>query len=113
MIFNGIKNYYYTADYYSYVVLPPVEGSNVTIRDYSEIPESFRLSLTTSFIGDLVLMTSKKMQIEGYITNLLDKTGKEVFENGLWRITQTQPVLNALGFSEGFKYKAKILSGNI
>lgn len=113
MIFNGIKNYYYTADYYSYVVLPPAEGSNVDIRDYSDIPESFKLSLTTSFIGDLVIMTSKKMQIEGYISNLLDKNGEQVFQDGLWRITQTQPVLNALGFAEGFKYKAKILSGNI
>jgi hypothetical protein len=111
MLFNSIKNYYYTADYYSYKEVTSADGS-VTERVYVEAPESFRLAVTTSFIGDLVILTDSKLQIDGYVSNLLDKNGQEVFIEGLWKITQTQPVLNALGFAEGFKYKAKILSGN-
>jgi hypothetical protein len=111
MIFNAIKNYYYSAEYYSYEEVTSADGS-VTERVYTEVPEKFKLALTTSFIGDLIILSDKKLQIDGYIGNLLDKNGEEVFVDGVWKITQTQPILNALGFSEGFKYKAKILSGN-
>lgn len=111
MIFNGIKNYYYTANYYSYEEITSADGS-VTEKVYTEVPESFKLSVTTSFIGDLIILTDSKLQINGYITDLLDKNGEEVFIEGLWEVVQTQPVLNALGFAEGFKYKAKIISGN-
>ena len=111
MLFNSIKNYYYTANYYSYREVTLGDESTVQ-KVYAKIPESFKLALTTSFIGDLVILTSKKLQIEGYITDVVDKNGEEVFVDGLWRITQTQPVLNALGFGEGYKYKAKILTGN-
>lgn len=111
MIFNGIKNYYYSADYYGYEEITSADGS-VTEKVYTEVPEQFKLALTTSFIGDLIILASKKLQIDGLIGNLLDKNGEEVFVDGVWQIKQTQPILNALGFSEGFKYKAKILSGN-
>jgi hypothetical protein len=44
---------------------------------------------------------------------VLDRNGEEIYENGVWRIFQTAPMLNGLGIKEGFTYRATIIEGNI
>jgi hypothetical protein len=113
MLFDSLKKikYQYSGDYYGYQVKTEIDTS--TINQYYEVPISFRCALSTSFIGDLVILSDTKLQIKGRIKNVVDRNGNEIYINGDWEISSTQPVLNAMGLVDGYKYKAKIISGDI
>jgi hypothetical protein len=111
VLFNTLKTYNYLVDYYSYVLVTSADGT-VTTKDYVTVPNTYAVAISTSFIGDIVVLSNEKMQISGYLKNLRDRNGNEVYPDGIWEIRQTQPVLNALGIAEGYKYKAKIVDGN-
>lgn len=114
MLFNTFRKakYNYTAEYYGYTLVTSADGT-VTTREYVTIPTGILMGLSTSFIGDLIILTDQKMQINGYLKNVLDRNGKEIYVDGIWQITSTQPVLNALGIVEGYKYKAKLIDGEV
>lgn len=114
MLFDTIRRskYNYSANYYGYTVVTSADGS-VTENIYTEVPEQINLALSTTFIGDIIILTNSKLQKAGYLTDILDRNGNEIYLNGKWEIKSTQPVVNALGIVEGYKYKAKIISGDI
>lgn len=111
MLFNTLKTFNYFVDYYSYSLVTSADGL-VTSKLYSTVPQTYAVGISTSFIGDIIVLSDEKMQIEGYLKNLRDRNNREVYVDGVWEIRQTQPLLNALGISEGYKYKAKIIDGN-
>lgn len=112
------KNYFYLADYYSYILITSADGT-VTTRQYVTVPSqvsldvSVNLNSNTGTIGDLIIISKYKMQLNGYLKNILDKNGEEIYEAGVWKITSTMPVLNALGVKEGYRYNATLIEGNI
>lgn len=112
MLFNTVKNRNYTVDYKGYVIITSADGT-VTTKRYDTIPTSIKVQISTSFTGDLIILADEKLQLEGYLENLVDRNGNIVYEDALWRISSTQPVVNAVGLVEGYKYKAKIISGNV
>jgi hypothetical protein len=112
MLFNTYQPYHYLVDYYSYELVTSADGT-VTTRDYVTVPATVAVGISTSFIGDLIILSNAKMQKDGYLKNLRDRNDNEVYPEGVWQIGQTQPILNALGIGEGFKYKAKIIDGNV
>jgi hypothetical protein len=114
MLFNTLSKskYNYSGDYYGYTKVTSADGS-VTENVYDEVPQQFKMSLSTSFIGDIIILTDSKLQQAGYISNITDRNGAEIYTDGLWEIRSTQPLVNALGIVEGYKYKAKIISGNV
>lgn len=112
MLFNTVKNRNYTVDYKGYTLVTSPDGT-VTEKRYAVIPTTVKVQISTSFTGDLIILADNKLQLEGYLNNLVDRNGKIVYEDALWKITSTQPVVNAVGLVEGYKYKAKIISGNI
>lgn len=112
MLFNTVKNRNYTVDYKGYEIITSADGT-VTTKRYDTIPTSVKVQISTSFTGDLIILADDKLQLEGYLENLVDRNGNIVYEGALWRISSTQPVVNAVGLVEGYKYKAKIISGNI
>lgn len=114
MLFNAYRTYPFTADYYSYVLETTAgEQGQVVDRIYTQTPTEIKLSLTTSYIGDLLIFTKSKMQLDGKIKNLRDKNGVEIYDDGEWEITQTQPLTNAMGFVTGYRYRAQIIAGNV
>jgi hypothetical protein len=114
MLFNTLRTakYQYTADYYGYTVVTSADGT-VSENVYDEVPRQIILALSTSFIGDIIILTDNKLQNKGYISNIKDRNGSDVYVDGLWEIRSTQPIVNALGIIDGYKYKAKIISGDI
>jgi len=112
MLFNTYKTYPYTADYYSYETITSADGT-VTTKRYTTLPEKVKLSVTTSYIGNLIIFTKTKMQLSGKILNLTDKNNVEIYEDGQWEITQTQPITSPLGIVSGYRYKAKLIGGNV
>jgi hypothetical protein len=118
MKINTTKNYFYLGDYYSYTLITSADGT-VTTKQFVTVPAqvsmdiSVNLNNTTGTIGDLVITSQYKMQFEGYIKNILDKNGDQIYEDGIWEITSTMPVLNAFGIKDGYRYTAKLISGNI
>lgn len=109
MLFNTVNNYRYTADSYSYTIVTNPNGTTSNI--YSTNPIQIRFGLSTSFIGDIIILTDTKLQKAALLRNIRDRQGTLVFENGVWEITQVQPLVNAAGLTEGFKYKARIIAG--
>jgi hypothetical protein len=53
------------------------------------------------------------LQLNGYLKKILDKNGDEIYEDGVWKITSTMPILNAFGIKDGYRYNAQLIEGNI
>lgn len=112
MLFNTVKNKNYTVDYRGYTTITTADGL-VTQKVYAVNPTTIRVQISTSFTGDLIILADEKLQLNGYLNNLVDRNNNSVYENATWEITSTQPVVNAVGLVEGYKYKARIISGNV
>ena len=114
MLFTTFKRskYNYSGDYYGYTMVTSADET-VTEKRYNNFFTKITFSLSTSFIGDIVILSDSKLQNSGKIINIVDRNGNEVYQNGEWEIKQTQPVVNAMGIVEGYKYKAKIISGDV
>jgi len=112
MLFNTVKNRNYTVDYRGYTTVTSADGV-VTEKRYALVGTPVRVQISTSFTGDLIILADDKLQLNGYLENLVDRNGTAVYDGALWRISSTQPLVNAVGLVEGYKYKAKIISGNI
>ena len=112
MLFNAYKSYPYTADYFSYTLITSADGT-VTEKRYAISPVEIKANISTTYNGDLVIITKEKLQKSGYIANVTDRNGNQIYQNGVWEITQTMPATLAVGVISSYKYKAKIISGDI
>lgn len=106
------KSYPYSADYYGYRLITSADGT-VTTREYDVVPAIVKLSLSVNLLGDLVIESASKMQINSYLENITDRNGTQVYQNGVWEIYQTAPLLSGIGTVEGFRYRARIIAGDI
>jgi len=104
--------YPYTADYYSYSVITTADGL-VSNNVYTKFPTQVKMQLSVNLLGDLLIKSPSKMQLNGHISNIVDKAGEEIYMNGEWIIFQTAPLLGPLGFKSGYHYRAKLISGQI
>lgn len=106
------KQYPYTGDYYSYTLITSADGT-VTERRYATIPTEVRLSLSVNLLGELVIDSETKMQLDGQLKNIVDRNDAQIYDAGEWQITQTMPLLSGLGTKEGYRYRARLIAGNI
>lgn len=111
-LFSTYKRFNYKVDLYKYILVTSADGS-VTQKQYDTFPTEYDVQISTSFIGDLVILANEKFQKDSLIENLRDRNGNQIYTNGEWQITSTQPVTNAMGIVEGYKYKAKLISGDV
>ena len=109
---NQADQYFYTADYYSYSLVTSADGT-VTTKRYVTIPTQVRLALTVNLFGELAILSETKMQLDGYLKNVLDKNGEEIYDGGVWQIIATAPLLSPFGIKSGYQYRAEIIEGQI
>jgi hypothetical protein len=109
---DSTVQYPYTGDYYSYTVVTSADGL-VSNNVYSEYPVQVKMMLSTNLLGDLLIKSSSKMQLNGHIANIVDKAGEQIYTDGEWNIFQTAPILGSLGLKGGYQYRAKLISGQI
>lgn len=106
------KEYLYTGDYYGYVIITSADGT-VSERRYNVNPDIVNLSLSVNLLGDLVIESKFKMQLNSYLKNVKDKNENQIYQDGVWEIYQTAPLLSGIGTVEGFRYRARLIAGNI
>jgi hypothetical protein len=111
MLFNTINTYNYTADTYGYTVVNNSDGTTSNIYSTNPIPISAAVS--TTFVGDILISTSSKLQRATLIRNIADRQGNPIYTNAIWEVYQSQPILNAAGIAEGYRYKARLISGDV
>lgn len=109
---NLTKEYPYIGQYYGYTLITSADGT-VTETRYNINPEQVGLSLSTNLLGDLVIDSKIKMQLNGIIRNIVDKNNEEIYVGGGWKIIQTAPLLSGIGTKEGYKYRATLIEGQI
>lgn len=109
---NTTKSYPYTGDLYGYVLVTSADGT-VTERQYNVVPSTVQLSLSVNLLGDLVIESPSKMQVNSYLENILDANDEQIYTNGVWQIFQTAPILGPLGIKGGYKYRARLIDGEI
>jgi hypothetical protein len=109
---NTTKQYPYTGDLYGYTVVTSADGS-VSERVYDEIPVRVALALSVNLLGDLIIESESKMQLNAYLQNIVDMNGEEIYVDGQWEIFQTAPLLGPMGLKAGYRYRARIIAGNI
>jgi hypothetical protein len=104
--------YPYIGDLYGYILTTSADGT-VTQRDYDVVPKQIRMLLNTNLLGELVIQSQSKMQINSYLKNIVDANGDEIYTGGEWQITQTAPILGQMGLKSGYQYRAKLIAGEI
>ena len=109
---NTTKQYPYKGDLYGYTQLTSADGT-VTENVYTEVPELVSMALSVNLLGDLIIESESKMQLNAYLQNIVDANGEEIYVDGQWKIIQTSPLLGPMGLKSGYKYRATIISGNI
>ena len=109
---NTTKQYLYRGDYYGYTTVTSADGL-VTSRVYNTVPVEVSMALSVNLLGDLVIESESKMQLNGYIRNIVDVNDDEIYTSGEWRIFQTAPILGPMGIKAGYRYRASIFAGNI
>ena len=109
---NLTKTFPYTGDYYSYTLITSADGT-VTERRYATFPTEVKLSLSVNLLGDLVIDSETKFQINSYLKNIVDRNGEQIYTDGVWEIYQTAPLLSGLGTKEGYRYRARLIDGLI
>ena len=111
MLFNTVNKYNYTSTYYPYTIVENNDGT--TSKIYSTNGNVIDMTLSTTLIGDVVIQTNQKLQKGGLLRLIRDRNNIPVYPDGVWEITQTQPILNAVGIREGYKYRAKLIAGDL
>jgi len=109
---NLTKQYPFTGDYYSYTLITSADGT-VTERRYAIVPTQVKMALSINLLGELVIDSPTKMQLDGKLKNVVDKNGEEIYEAGEWQIGRVAPNLNPIGTKEDYRYYAKIIGGII
>jgi hypothetical protein len=109
---NTTKQYPYLGDYYAYTVVTSADGL-VSNNVYTTVPTPVTMQLSVNLLGDLVVESPTKMQLNGYIKNIVDQNNEEIYTDGEWRIFQTAPVLGPMGLKAGYRYRATIIAGNV
>ncbi len=109
---NLSKQYPYTGDYYSYTVITSADGV-VTERRYTGVPTQVAMALSINLLGELVIDSPTKMQLQGQLKNIVDRNGEEIYEAGEWQIGRVAPNLSAIGTKEDYRYYAAITGGII
>lgn len=106
------KDYWFTADYYGYTVVTSADGL-VSNNVYTQTPTPVKVTLSINIVGELMMDSQTKMQLSGHIANLTDRAGEEIYVGGEWIIVQTQPIIDPMGYKDGYRYRAKMISGDI
>jgi hypothetical protein len=109
---NTTKQYPYLGDYYSYTVVTSADGL-VSNNVYTTVPIPVTMQLSVNLLGELVIESQTKMQMNGYVRNIVDANNDEIYTDGEWQIVQTAPVLGPMGLKAGYKYRAIIIAGAI
>ena len=109
---NTTKQYLYTGDYYGYTLVTSADGT-VTQRNYNVVGTPTVMALRVNLLGDLVIESPSKMQLNSYIKNVVDQDGEEIYVDGVWQIFQTAPLLGPMGLKTGYQYRARLIEGNI
>lgn len=109
---NTTKQYPFTGDLYPYRLITSADGT-VTTRQYDTVPTSVKMSLTVNLLGELVIESQTKMQLNAYVKNVKDANGEQIYTGGEWQIIQTAPVLGPMGLKGGYRYRAILIAGAI
>ena len=109
---NTTKEYLYSGDYYGYTLVTSVDQT-VTERVYNTFFTTVELALSVNLLGDLVIDSPSKMQLNGYLRNIVDRNNEEIYTDGVWEIFQTAPILGPNGIKAGYRYRGRLIQGNI
>lgn len=109
---NTTKQYPYTGDLYGYTQTTSADGS-VTENVYDEIPTQVSMRLSVNMLGELVIESQSKMQLNANLSNVIDANGEEIYLGGQWQITRTAPFLGPMGLKDGYQYRASLINGQI
>lgn len=109
---NTTKQYPYTGDLYGYTQVTSADGS-VTENVYTEVPSIVTMRLSVNLLGELVIESQSKMQLNAYLSNVVDANGDEIYVGGQWKVTRTAPFLGPMGLKDGYQYRATLIDGQI
>lgn len=102
--------YPYTGELYGYTQRII---NDTPVTEYTTIPTPVEMVLSVNLLGELIIQSQTKMQINAYLKNIVDINGEEIYTDGVWEITQTAPILGPGGVKGGYKYRAKLIEGQI
>ena len=105
------KEYYYTGDYWGYTRSLNSDGVTYTYNYFFN--RKVKMTLSINLLGELIISSQDKMQLDGKIKNIVDRNQEEIYTDGVWKITQTAPLLASLGIKDGYQYRAILVEGQI
>lgn len=109
---QAVKQYLYLGDCYSYTLITSADGT-VTTKEYVTVPQEVSMLIQTNIFGELRIDSLYKMQRQSILKNIRDKNNEEIYQNGVWEIIQSAPILSPMGTKEGYQYIATLIAGDI
>lgn len=109
---NTTKQYPYTGDLYGYAVVTSADGTT-TENIYVEVPSKVTMRLSVNLLGELVIESQSKMQLNSYLKNVIDANDEEIYTEGQWKVTRTAPYLGPMGLKDGYQYRAILIDGQV
>jgi hypothetical protein len=99
---RAFQKYYYAVDVYDYDETTDVDGD--IVRQYAYL-ETRNIDITTDNTNKLIVFAENPIPKNYQLRNLKDRGGNDVQAGYFWFINSIEPVINALGFVEGYKMK--------
>lgn len=106
----------YIADYWNFteqeVSFVDVDGveSTGTERTYY-FSKKIKLTLGVDNLQRLKVFCDEPLPLFSQLKNIVDISGTNVLQDGVWQITSTESVLSALGLVEGYRMQARLIEG--
>jgi hypothetical protein len=102
MKLRAYQKYYYTVDVYDYTETTNVNGDIVRQYDYLD---TRNIDITTDNTNKIIIRAELPITKNYQLRNLKDRGGNDVQPGYWWFVSSVEPVINALGFIEGYKMK--------
>lgn len=99
---RAFQKYYYTVDVYNYTEATQQDGT--VIRTYNYL-DTRSIDITTDNTNKIIVRAENPIPKNYSLRNLKDRGGNNVQAGYYWFISSVEPVINALGFVEGYKMK--------
>lgn len=100
---RAYQRYNYTVNLFDYVDQTQSDGS--VLRTHSIAERDRKININTDNTNRLIITCATPIDLEWGLRTLKDRAGVEIGYGYMWYIKSIEPVINALGYVEGYRMK--------
>lgn len=100
---RAYQKYNYTVNLFDFTEQTDFQG--ITTRTYSLTETGRKININTDNTNRLIITCETPIELDWGLRTLKDRAGTEIGYGYMWYIKSIEPVINALGYVEGYRMK--------